>query len=133
MLIAKAHAAANEIAGQAMTTLPEAPSAMEAFLMNIGLVLVLVVLFYFLLILPQQKRFKEHSAMLSGLQKGDKIVTGGGIVGVIDKIVDEEEVIIDLGNGIKVTALRSTIHGKNDALLKKKPANDQKNADKNKK
>ena len=131
MLIAKAYAAATEAAGEAAQNFPEGPTAMEAFMTNMGLVLVLVVLFYFLLILPQQKRFKQHSAMLADLQKGDKIVTGGGLVGVIDKIVNDDEVVVDLGNGIKVTALRSTIHGKNDALLKKKPANDQKDANKN--
>ncbi len=123
MLISKAYAAA-EGAASAMTS---APSASEAFMWNMGLVLVLVVLFYVLLIMPQQKRFKEHSQMLQGLNKGDKVVTGGGLVGKIDKIEDgNEEVVVDLGNGTKVTALRSTIHGKDEPRLRKKPANDPK-------
>lgn len=106
-----------------------APDAMTAFAWNIGLVLVMVVLFYVLLIAPQQKRFKQHSQMLAGLKKGDRVVTGGGLVGTIDKLVDDHEVVVDLGNGVKVTALRSTIHGKDDPLLRKKPANDGKPAD----
>jgi preprotein translocase subunit YajC len=107
------------------------PSAGQAFMMNMGMVLVLVVLFYVLLIMPQQRRFKEHRRMLSGLQKGDPVVTGGGLVGKIDTIVDDNEVVIDLGNGLKVTALRSTIHAKNAVPLKAKPANDQKTGTKN--
>jgi preprotein translocase subunit YajC len=132
MLISKAHATAMDAAATGSIALADAPSATEAFAWNMGLVLVLVVLFYVLMILPQQRRFKEHSAMLSQLKKGDKVVTGGGFIGKIDKIVNDEEVLIDLGNGLKVTALRSTIHAKNDHLLKSKPANDAKPSDKKK-
>lgn len=126
MVISKAYAqgvdAASQIAG--------APNAGEAFAWNMGLVLVLVVMFYILLIRPQQKRFKEHGNMLSALKKGDKIVTGGGLVGTIEKITDgSDEVVIDLGNAMKVTALRSTISAKDDARLSK-PANDAATAQK---
>lgn len=128
MLISKAYAAAVETAATATTatpgTMPAAPTAMEAFMTNMGLIAVLVVLFYVLLILPQQRRFKEHTKMLAALNKGDKVVTGGGFVGTIDKIVNDSEVIIDLGNGVKVTALRSSLQSRSDLL--KKPANDQK-------
>ena len=81
---------------------------------NIGLLVVMVVLFYVLLIMPQQKRFKEHSKMLSDIQKGDRVVTGGGLVGLVEKEVGEDELLIDLGD-VKVTALRSTISGKTDS------------------
>lgn len=87
-----------------------APSAMEAFMWNMGLVAVMVALFYVLLIKPQQKRFKEHGQMLQGLKRGDKVVTGGGLVGEIEKITDgSDEVTVDLGNGLRVTALRGTL------------------------
>lgn len=136
MLISKAYAAATEAvadgAAKAAGTMPAPPSATEAFLWNMGLILILVVMFYVLLILPQQRRFKEHSSMLSQLKKGDKIVTGGGFVGVIDKVINDDEVLIDLGGGVKVTALRSSLQGKNDAVLKKRPANDQKNQEEKK-
>lgn len=103
--------------------MPTPPGAMEAFLWNMGLIAVLMILFYVLLIMPQQRRFKEHKEMLDKLQKGDKVITGGGLIGKIDKIKDEREVIIDLGD-TKVTALRSTIQNIAEPLLR--PANDQK-------
>ena len=113
MLISKAHAAMAE-ASDELVDLANAPTPAEAFMWNIGLVVVLVGLFYVLLIVPQQRRFKEHSDMLADLKKGDRIVTGGGLVGKIDKIVDDKEVVVDLGNGTKVTALRSMIQSKAD-------------------
>lgn len=134
MLISKAYAQAQDAVDSSMTSLAaeggevmaQAPDATEAFIWNMGLVVVLVVLFYLLLIRPQQKRFKEHSAMLAALEKGDKVVTGGGLIGKIDKLVDEEHVVIDLGSGVKVNVLRSAIQSKNDnsAILKKDAAND---------
>jgi len=125
MLISKAYAQSVEIAGDVATGAPEAPDAAAAFAWNMGLVLVLVVLFYVLLIAPQQRRFKEHGKMLSELKKGDRVVTGGGLVGKIDKMVGDDEVVVDLGNGTKVTALLSTLQGKNAPL---KAANDEKPA-----
>lgn len=92
--------------------MPGAPSAGEALAWNIGLVLVLVAMFYVMLIMPQQRRFKEHSQMLAALKKGDEVITGGGLIGTIDKLVNDREVVVDLGNGVKVTALRSSIQAK---------------------
>ena len=124
MLISKAYAQAVETSADIATTIPDAPSAFQAFAWNMGLVLVLVALFYVLLIAPQQRRLKEHSEMLQELRKGDKVVTGGGLVGVIDKIKPgDPEVVVDLG-GVKVTALRSTLQGKDDKSASSKPAND---------
>ncbi|NCT41095.1 MAG: preprotein translocase subunit YajC [Alphaproteobacteria bacterium] len=125
MLISKAYAQSVEIVGDVAADAPQAPDAVAAFAWNMGLVLVLVVLFYVLLIAPQQRRFKEHGKMLAELKKGDKVVTGGGLVGVIDKMVGDDEVVVDLGNGTKVTAMLSTLQGKNAPL---KPANDEKAA-----
>lgn len=119
MFISKAYAQAVEIGSETADAAANAPSATEAFIWNMGLVLVLVVLFYVLLIAPQQRRFKEHAKMLSELKKGDKVVTGGGLVGKIEKLVDDNEVVVDLGDGLKVTALRSTLQGKNEAPLDK--------------
>lgn len=85
------------------------PDAGAAFAWNMGLIVLMVVLFYVLLIRPQQKRFKEHQNMISALKKGDKVVTSGGLIGKIDKIKDDsDEVVIDLGE-TKVTALKNTI------------------------
>ena len=113
MLISKAYAqdVATQVGDAVVGTgaMPGAPNAMEAFMWNMGLVVVLVVLFYVLMIMPQQKRFREHSQMLSALKKGDKVVTGGGLIGKIEKITDgDQEVVVDLG-GTKVTVVRSTL------------------------
>lgn len=74
-----------------------------------GLILLMFVLFYVLMIRPQQKRLKTQQAMLSALKVGDRVVTGGGFVGSVSRLVNDAEIEIDLGNGIKVTALRYTI------------------------
>ncbi len=120
MFISMAYAA-DEM-GADLDALANAPTPMEAFMWNMGLVVVLVGLFYVLLIMPQQRRFKEHSDMLSQLKKGDRVVTGGGLVGKIEKVIDDKEVLIDLGNSVKVTALRSMLQGKTEM---KPAANDQ--------
>ena len=94
------------------TTVPPAPSTGEAFAMNIGMVLILVVLFYLLMIRPQQRRFKEHAEMLRKLDKGSKVVTQGGLVGVIEKVLSDNDVLVDFGNGVKMTVLRSSVVGR---------------------
>ncbi len=110
----------------ATATGPEAGAAHDAFVLNIMLIVTLVVMFYFMMIVPQQKRLKRHQEMLKAMKKGDEVVTSGGLIGKIDKIKDgDEEVVIDLGNGVKVTALRSTIQ----ARPEKTPANDVKPKD----
>ncbi len=123
MLISVAQA--QDVAIETVTMAAEAPSAANAFAWNMGLIVLLVVMFYILLIRPQQKRFAEHKQMIDGLKKGDAIVTSGGLIGKIDKLTSDEEVVIDLG-GTKVTALRSTIQAKTDkapaASNDKKPA-----------
>jgi len=122
MLIAKAFAASESV--QDLSDIAaNAPTPGEALMWNLGMVVVLVGLFYLLLILPQQRRFKEHSDMLSDLKKGDRVVTGGGLVGKIDKELNDKEVQVDLGNGVKVTALRSSLQGKAE-LKSGKAAND---------
>ena len=137
MLIKSAWAAPAETTATTSSTvsetgaaMPVPPSTGEAFAMNMGLVLVLVVLFYLLLIRPQQKRFKDHADMLKKLDNGTKIVTQGGLVGVIEKEISEHEVLVDFGNNVKVTTMRSAIMGRyEDALPKEKAAaNDDKKA-----
>ncbi len=133
MFIAKAYAQAVELSGDipASAAIPDAPSATEAFMWNMGLVAVLVMMFYILLIRPQQKRIKEHAEMLQGLKKGDKVVTAGGLVGTISKIKDgEDEVQVDLGNSMTVMVVRSMLQGHETVVMKSKPANDSKSGDK---
>jgi preprotein translocase subunit YajC len=95
-----------------------APTAGEAFALNMALVLILVAMFYFLLIRPQQKRIKEHSSMLNQIDKGDKIVTNGGLIGVVEKKISDHEMVLDLGNNVKISILKSAIMGKYDDYMK---------------
>lgn len=90
-----------------------------AFSQTIMFTVVLAALFYFLLIRPQQKRYKEHADMLGKLSVGDKIITQGGMIGNIDSIPSDKEVVVDFGNNIKMTVLRSSVMNKYEV-----PSND---------
>ena len=72
------------------------------------LVLIFVV-FYFLLIRPQQKRAKNHRNMLAAVVRGDKVVTGGGIIGTVTKVVNDEELAVEIAEGIKIKVQRGLI------------------------
>jgi len=67
------------------------------------------VIFYFLLIRPQQRRAKEHKAMVEALRRGDQIVTQGGLVGKVAKVIDDDEIDVELSDGVKVRLLRSAV------------------------
>ena len=98
-----------------------APSGASFFVQTIPLVLVFVI-FWFLLIRPQQKRMKDHQAQIAAVKKGDRVVTGGGLIGKVTKVGDTE-VEVELAQGIRVQAVKSTLTqvGSADAA---KPAND---------
>ncbi|PCI01103.1 MAG: preprotein translocase subunit YajC [Alphaproteobacteria bacterium] len=105
MLISTAHASTDIAA--------VAPNAGDTFWMNMGLIGVMFVLFYLLLIRPQQKRLREQRTMLDGLNLGDGVVTSGGLIGTVSKLISDTEVEINLGS-VKVVALRYTIQTKMD-------------------
>ena len=73
----------------------------------IPLILIFVI-FYFFLISPQQKKVKEHKAMVDGLKKGDKIVTSGGITGTITRVIDNDKVQVDMNDNVIVEVVRVT-------------------------
>jgi len=97
-----------------------APSGASFFIQTIPLVLVFVI-FWFLLIRPQQKRVKEHQAEIAAVKKGDRVVTGGGLIGKVTKVGDTE-VEVELGQNIRVQALKSTLSQVVDPTAR--PAND---------
>ena len=90
----------------------------SALVQFLPLVLIFIV-FYFLLIRPQQKKAKDHRTMLGALRRGDRVVTGGGIVGTVNKVLSPEEVEVDIAQGVRVRVLRSTI---SSVLAKPDPA-----------
>tara|TARA_Y100000590_G_scaffold336582_1_gene383261 strand:+ start:2495 stop:2779 length:285 start_codon:yes stop_codon:yes gene_type:complete len=73
----------------------------------IPLILIFVI-FYFFLIRPQQKKVKEHKQMVENLKRGDKVVTSGGIVGTVERIIDNEKVEVSISENVKVEIVRST-------------------------
>ena len=81
---------------------------MEQFGQFIPLLLIFGIM-YFLLIRPQQKKMKEHQAMVNGMRRGDKVVTAGGMFGKIVKVHDEGEVEVEIADGVKVRMVQSTI------------------------
>lgn len=82
---------------------------MEAFVQLVPLILIFAIM-YFLLIRPQQKKAKEHQAMLAALRRGDQVVTGGGLIGKITKVKEgENELELEIATGVNVRVMRSTI------------------------
>ena len=73
----------------------------------IPLILIFVI-FYFFLIRPQQKKVKEHKAMVESLKKGDKVVTSGGITGTISRVIDNDKVEVEIADNVTVEIIRGT-------------------------
>ena len=81
---------------------------MEAFAQFVPLILIFAIM-YLLLIRPQQKKAKEHQAMVAALGRGDQVVTAGGIMGKVSKVKDEREVELEIATGVNVRVVRNTI------------------------
>ena len=73
----------------------------------IPLILIFVI-FYFFLIRPQQKKVKEHKAMVESLSRGDKVVTSAGIIGTVERIIDNEKVEVEIADNVTVEVVRGT-------------------------
>ena len=73
----------------------------------IPLILIFVI-FYFFLIRPQQKKVKEHKLMVENLKRGDKVITNGGIVGSIERVIDNDKVEVLISENVKVEVVKST-------------------------
>ena len=79
----------------------------SGFAQFIPLILIFVI-FYFFLIRPQQKKVKEHKLMVESLKRGDKVVTSGGIVGTVERIIDNDKVEINIADSVNVEVVRAT-------------------------
>ena len=80
----------------------------SGFAQFIPLILIFVI-FYFFLIRPQQKKVKEHKLMVAGLKRGDEVVTSGGIVGKVERILGDDKVDIIISENVTVQVVQSTI------------------------
>jgi preprotein translocase subunit YajC len=83
--------------------------------------LLIFVIFYFLMIRPQQQRVKQHQAAINAIKKGDEVITGGGVRGKVTKVT-EAEAEVEIASGVKVRVIKSTISTVLSANTK--PAND---------
>jgi preprotein translocase subunit YajC len=100
MLISPAYA-------QAVAGAPAAGGT-ASFLVNMVPLVLIFVIFWFLLIRPQQQRMKAHRAMIDAVKKGDSVVTGGGLIGKVTK-VETDHVEVEIASGVKVKAVKGTL------------------------
>lgn len=106
-----------QAAGQ---TAPPAPNP----LMTMAPLIFIFVIFYFLLIRPQNQARKKHQEMVANVRRGDSVVTAGGLVGKVTKVLDDNEVMVELADNVVVKVVKATLQ---DVRSKSEPApaNDQ--------
>ena len=80
------------------------------------------VIMYFLILRPQQKRVKQHAEMVKNVRKGDTVITSGGLVGRVTKVVDDDQVEIEVAEGVRVRQMRSMV---SDVRAKGEPVKDE--------
>ena len=80
------------------------------------------VIMYFLILRPQQKRAKQHQEMVKNLRRGDNVITSGGLVGKVTKVVDDDQVEIEIADGVRVRQVKSMIA---DVRVKGEPVKDE--------
>lgn len=106
----------NAWAGEAADLAAEDPS----FFVTMLPLLLVFVIFYVMILRPQNKRIAEHRSMINSLRRGDRVVTAGGLVATVKKLSGDDEVVLEISDGIQVTAVRSTLM----TMRTVKPAND---------
>ncbi len=82
-------------------------------------IILIFVVFYFLLIRPQQRKVKHHREMLGLVKRGDRVITGGGIIGTVTRIKDNDELVVEIADGVKISVLRGTL---SDVINRSEPA-----------
>ena len=93
---------------------------MDAIAQFVPLILIFAIM-YFLLIRPQQQKVKEHQAMVGAVRRGDQVVTQGGLIGKVTKVKEDNELEVEVADGVKVRVVQSTLA---DVRSKTEPAND---------
>ena len=92
----------------APTSAPSLP--LNDFIQQLGLPLVfMVAIFYFLLFRPQQRRAKQHQELIKNVRRGDTVITSGGLIGKVSKVVDDNELQIEIAEGVRVRVLRQMV------------------------
>ena len=98
MLVTPAYAQASPLGG-------------DSILMQLLPFVLIFVIMYFLILRPQQKRAKEHQELIKNLRRGDTVITSGGLMGKVTKVVDDEQIEVEIADGIRVRQFRSMISG----------------------
>ncbi len=80
---------------------------------------IIFAIFYFMIIRPQQQRVKKHQDMVNAIRRGDKVLTAGGVLGKVTKVIDEREAMIEIADGVQVRILKQTL---SDVVNKGEPA-----------
>ncbi len=96
-----------------------APAAGGGLLIQLLPFILIFAIIYFLILRPQQKRAKAHRELVSALRRGDAIVTSGGIIGKVAKVIDDHEISVEVAEGIRIKILRSSV---TDVRSKSEPA-----------
>ncbi len=89
----------------------------SGFAQFIPLILIFVI-FYFFLIRPQQKKIKDHKIMVAALKRGDEVITSGGIVGTVERVLGDDKIDLSISENVTVQVVQSTIQG----LVNKSPS-----------
>lgn len=108
-------ALASDAVNSGAANLPPLVSNILPFVFMLGV-------FYFLLIRPNQKKIREHDDMVKSLRRGDKVVTAGGVIGVVSKIEDDNILVLEIADNVKVRVISDTI----STVMTKSIANDNK-------
>jgi preprotein translocase subunit YajC len=98
MLISPAYAQGSAFGGDSM-------------LVSLLPFILIFVIMYFLILRPQQKRVKDHQELVKNLRRGDTVVTSGGLVGKVIKVVDDEQIEVEIADGVRVRQMRSMVSG----------------------
>ena len=81
----------------------------DNFIVNIAPIFIIFLIFYFFLIRPQQKKIKEHKIMVAALKRGDDIVTSGGIIGKVEKILGDDKIEVQISENVFIQVVQSTV------------------------
>ena len=103
----------------------------NSMLMSLLPFAVIFVIMYFLILRPQQKKVKDHAELVKNIRRGDMVVTSGGLVGKVTKVVDEEQIEFEISDGVRVRQMRSMISGvrsKGEPAKEKTDAKDESSA-----
>ena len=96
------------------------PGGTDMLMSLLPFVLIFVIM-YFLILRPQQKRVKEHQELVKNLRRGDTVVTSGGILGKVTKVVDDEQIEVEIADGVRIRQMRTMVSG---VRAKTEPAKD---------